>query len=127
MPEQNDGNTKYALKEGQVIKVINGELGEINTRLTTLEIQMTERWNHHDKRSDEIWGEIKNDISVLFDKITVIHKDHIDSIQNREIRKSNCMQELKGYTNKAVTWAVAIPGTIATIIGLIIVIWRLIQ
>jgi len=39
--------------------------GEERDRLIKLETKMDERWNNHDKRSDENWGYIKDQLTEI--------------------------------------------------------------
>jgi hypothetical protein len=116
--------------------IVNGELAEIRDRLTTLETQMTERWDAHDKRSGENWTQIKAEMHLLFKKMEQIYNEQMDDkdkkidyaqkeSMEREERRSRCMNESKGYTNKIVGLAIGIPATVLGIYGVIMLLGRI--
>lgn len=74
----------------------NGELREIHQRLVKLETVNDERWSSHDKRSTEVWDEIKEKLNILFSKI-----DGVGTIK-----------ESRDYTNKIVAWVLGLTVTI---------------
>ena len=43
---------------------------DLNTRLTIIETQFRERWDSHDKRSEEKWDGISVELRDIKDKIT---------------------------------------------------------
>jgi len=46
--------------------------GDERDRLIKLEATMKERWDNHDKRSDEIWKRIEGNIKGIFGKLDVL-------------------------------------------------------
>ena len=57
--------------------------GEERDRLIKLETKFKERWDNHDKRSDEIWGEIKSQLAKLDHLPCSVHSEKIKSINIR--------------------------------------------
>jgi len=41
----------------------------IDQRITILETKFNERWDAHDKRSEDIWSEVRQKIDYLVDKV----------------------------------------------------------
>lgn len=124
------------MQEQNRTTIANGELAEIRDRLTTLETQMSERWDAHDKRSGENWTAVKAEIHLLFKKMEQIYNEQMDEkdknienvrteLSNREERRIECMSEAKGYTNKIVGLAIGIPATILGIYGVVMLIGRI--
>jgi uncharacterized protein YaaQ len=74
---------------------------DIAARLTTLEVEMREKWKAHDDKSDMIWREIKDDIHILCNKIDTLKK-----------QRSSCMEEARAYTNKLVAISIGAPVTL---------------
>jgi len=91
------------------------ELSEIKERLTKLETTTTERWDAHDKRSEERWDGLHN----ILESIDVFMKEAME-------RRANCMKESKDYTKTMVLLVVGIPTTLASIVGVVIMIHKLV-
>ena len=64
--------------------------GDEQQRLIILETKFKERWDGHDKRSEEIWGEMKEMIKTIFTKLDKLpcetHKEKFKSVQAAFIR-----------------------------------------
>jgi ferric-dicitrate binding protein FerR (iron transport regulator) len=73
-----------------------------------------ERWDAHDKRSDDNWKEVRKTL----DSINTFNLGEGD-------RKTVCMKEARGYTHKAISWTLGIPATICAIIGAFVMVHRL--
>ena len=73
------------------------------------EAKMIERWDNHDKRADSNSKRTDDSLKLIFKKIEEGVK-----------RKDGCMKESRTYTNRAVAWAIAIPSTLAVIVGLVL-------
>ena len=50
--------------------------GREKERLVKLETKFKERWDNHDKRSEEIWSEIKKDIKNIYNLFGEIQKSY---------------------------------------------------
>ncbi len=46
---------------------------ELNTRLTILETMFKERWDAHDKRSEEVWGDLNKKIDGIFNRLNSLN------------------------------------------------------
>jgi len=57
--------------------------GEERDRLTVLETLFNERWNNHDKRSEEIWKKIEKQLEKLDELPCAVNKEKFRSINNR--------------------------------------------
>jgi len=57
--------------------------GEERDRLIKLEVLFKERWNAHDKRSDEMWGYITTQLSKLDDLPCKVNAEKIKGINIR--------------------------------------------
>lgn len=79
----------------------NTILHKIEHRLTILETQTKEKWNSHDKRSDEIWIDIKQTMTDFGKKLDSFPKN-----------KEHCMKSANSYANKIVSLAIGVPTTI---------------
>ena len=92
------------------------DLSEVKDRLTALETLAEERWDNHDKRSDERWQGVKE----LLDKID-------GYILAAPDRKEKCMEEAKRHANAIVGWTLGVPGTVTLIIGFIVLVHKLMR
>jgi len=57
--------------------------GEEQNRLTIMETLFKERWNAHDKRSEEIWKKIEKQLDKLDDLPCAVHKERMKGINGR--------------------------------------------
>lgn len=92
------------------------ELSEIKERLTRLETTTTERWDAHDKRSEERWDGLHN----ILESIDVFMKGAME-------RRANCMKESKDYTKSIVFMIIGIPTTIAATVGVVALIHNILS
>lgn len=69
----------------------------LNDRLTKLEVTVAERWDAHDKRSEDMWGYIKDKLDTLC------------SLQDK------CRKEWKEYIHRIIGYTIAIPTIIFSI------------
>ena len=90
------------------------ELSEIKERLTRLETTTKERWDAHDKRSEERWDGLHN----ILESIDIFMKGAME-------RRASCMKEGKDYTKTMVMLVVGIPATLASIVGVVVMIHKL--
>lgn len=72
--------------------------GDERDRLIKLETKFKERWDSHDKRSEEIWDEVR---------------DKLDSICGR---KEKCMNESRNYVHKMIAFIFSVSAFIFVII-----------
>jgi ElaB/YqjD/DUF883 family membrane-anchored ribosome-binding protein len=90
----------------------------VRERITSLETLTKERWDGHDKRSDENWKKVNKTL----DEISIFMREEGK-------RKEGCMKEAKDhsekYTNKAVSWALGVPATLGVIFGLFVMVHKI--
>ena len=96
------------------------ELSEIKQRLAALEAMTETRWESHDKRSDDNWGEVKESLKESRDNIKeLFQKFNAFCLASTE-KKAQCMKEAKEHSERYVAKIVGIwlgiPTTIAAII-----------
>jgi len=126
------------MPEQKQTTILNGDLSEIRHRLTTLETQMIERWDAHDKRSDENWGQVKTQSALLFHKVDQIYREQLEEkekkiecareeLRDSEKRRIDCMIEAKSYTNRLISLAIGIPASIVSIWGVVMLIEKMIS
>lgn len=89
----------------------------VEDRLTKLETKFEERWDAHDKRSDEIWAEIRRDLKEIKDNLNQ-RVNGVDKI----IQGLQCdvhHERIKNLSTK-VNWIYGmIAGIIAAIVGVV--------
>jgi len=99
------------------------ELSEIKERLTKLETKTEERWNQHDKRSDDNWREVKESLQESRENIKELFKKFNAFCLASAEKKVQCMKEAKEHTEKHVAKIVGIwlgiPASLAAIIVVI--------
>ena len=57
---------------GQELKILEEKLNAIKYEVVEWKTRFEERWNAHDQRSDEIWKEIRTNISWIMSKISIL-------------------------------------------------------
>ena len=94
--------------------IINGfndqRIGErvtsVEKGLESVKSEIVIRWDNHDKNSESRFVYIKDKLEKLCGQ------------------PEKCREENRKFTYKAVGWALGIPGVLATIIGLLILLFR---
>ena len=85
---------------------LNGDARKIELKIIEIQTRNEERWNSHDKRSDENWKEIKDGLKVLHNLPCAVHLEKMNSF------------------NRAIGWIWGI--TVLMIAGLCRVAWAVI-
>ena len=80
----------------------------LDERLIKLETKFDERWTAHDKSAAIRHECLDKKFSILFKKVDTILT-----------RKEDCMNEMRGYTNKTVGMIVGVPVTILILFKLL--------
>ena len=75
----------------------------IDERLIKLETLFKERWNNHDKRSDEIWTEIRENIKDI-------------KVDMNNFPCDSVLEKIKGINSKIAWLWIIVVGLIGTII-----------
>ena len=92
------------------------ELSEIRERLVALETLTNAKWDAHDKRSEENWDGVK----AMMGKVE-------EFIQAGAKRKEECMKQASRQTYTAIKMWLGIPATLASIIGVIVIIIKFLR
>lgn len=101
--------------------------GEERDRLIKLETTFKERWDHHDKRSNEMWGELRDQIRSIFSKLDNLRCDtHHEKFNALETIVAKAAGE-KLNSRKASQWRIGlIVGVVTGFPATLLVILKLI-